>query len=123
MLPIGSSIQHAFGGLATGIVNVTILTGAPPSDATIITLEPAPGGGGATQARLAFTGVPGRTYRVHFTDDLGTEPIVWETAVSATADAHGNSVFGSGKDELGWRTGTEAAAGRRRQKEACNHPS
>lgn len=80
-------VQDSLGATAFATVRVSINSGNPPVNATLIGLEPATGGG--TQARLTFTDVPGRTYRVEYTNSLATQPIDRVSLGFATADAEG----------------------------------
>ena len=64
-----------------------------PFTSTRIFLEPVPAPGTGTQARMIFTGLPGRVYRVEFADSLATDSVGWQLLGTATADALGEFQF------------------------------
>ena len=68
-------------------MTVNVSSSNAPVNATTIALESVSGGG--TQARLTFTGLAGRSYRVQYPDSLAA-PTQWTTiSGSVTADAQG----------------------------------
>lgn len=81
-------VSDSRGAVATATVAVTVSNAVPPVNATTIALESVSGGG--TQARLTFSGLAGRTYRVQYTDNLAA-PTNWITLPgSGTANAQGH---------------------------------
>lgn len=80
-------VADSLGATSSGTVTVNIASGTPPPNVPSVTLEPVEGG---RQSRIGFTGVPGRTYRVQFTDRIEPELANWQTLQTVTADAAGN---------------------------------
>ena len=79
-------VADSRGATATGAVSVAIQGGNRPVNPPIIAFEPGPVGSG-TQAGASFTALPGRNYRVPFTDHFGTKPMNWQILSAQTADA------------------------------------
>jgi hypothetical protein len=80
-------VQDSFGATAVATVTVSVNSGNPPVNATAIAFESLEGGG--TQARLTFTELAGRTYRVQYTESL--QPLaVWIDLYTATAGPDGS---------------------------------
>ena len=80
------TVADALGATSTATVSVGIASGTPPSNLPTVILETVAAG---RQSRIGFTGVPGRTYRVQFTDRIEPELANWQTLQTVTADANG----------------------------------
>ena len=79
---------------ANATVQVTFTpTPETPFTATRIFLEPVAASGTGMQARMIFTGLAGRVYRVEFADSLATDSVGWQLLGTATADGAGEVQF------------------------------
>ncbi|HEY2951969.1 MAG TPA: MBG domain-containing protein, partial [Verrucomicrobiae bacterium] len=79
------TLSDGRGGTATGTVTVAIKEDNVPSPN--LTIEDL----GHGSFRIRFAGIPGKIYRIQFTEDVG--PPVWQTLGTATADGLGGFEF------------------------------
>ncbi|MFT7514970.1 MAG: autotransporter-associated beta strand protein [Candidatus Omnitrophota bacterium] len=74
---------------AIGLITVVVGEGTPPSEPPVLVL------GGTMQLpngdyRVAFSGIPGQSYDVEWTNDLTTTPIVWTVLGTVIAAGDGS---------------------------------
>jgi VCBS repeat-containing protein len=81
------TVADPHGASATGTVSVSVNLVDLPQRQPVIEVQAAPGGG--RQVRATFKGLPGRTYRVEFTNSVGAA-VNWQTLATSTADANGS---------------------------------